>query len=113
MAEKKKTAKKYATKKPGKETPPIVIASEHIPILPQAKFFTLTQLVQAWSQPDMDFVTAAGRRRTVRNNTVNKGCPHILFGAETIFLMDSFVEWLRGSEQAYRNGQLECTRREN
>jgi hypothetical protein len=66
--------------------------------LGSAPFFTLTQLVHAWTKQHADGETLANRRRTVRDNTINKGCPHVLLGVETVFVTESFVGWLRERE---------------
>lgn len=67
-----------------------------------APFFTLTQLVRAWTDQHADSEKLANRRRTVRDNTINKGCPHVVLGVETVFVTESFVEWLK--EKEWRSG---------
>lgn len=62
-------------------------------------FFTLSELVRAWTEQDADQDTLANRRRVVRRNTVGSQCPHIRVGAETVFLTESFLLWLKEHEE--------------
>lgn len=61
-------------------------------------FFTLSELVRMWTDQHADNELLNNRRRTVRDNTVNKGCPHVPLGIETVFVTESFIEWLRENE---------------
>lgn len=79
--------------------PPAALAADMFGRLGCAPFFTLTQLVHAWTRQHADSETLNSRRRTVRDNTINKGCPHVMLGVETVFVTESFVGWLKENEK--------------
>lgn len=62
-------------------------------------FFTLTDLINAWTRKDIDEDTLKNRRRVIRRNTIEQGCPHVPVGNETIFVTTSFVQWLLDNEE--------------
>ena len=64
----------------------------------ESPFFTLTELVKAWTKKEADQETLQNRRRVIRRNTIERGCPHIPLGNETIFVTTSFVQWLLENE---------------
>jgi hypothetical protein len=57
-----------------------------------------TQLVHVWTKQPADGESLANRRRTIRDNTINQGCPHVALAVEIVFVTNSFVAWLKESE---------------
>jgi hypothetical protein len=97
--EKKDADAKLADEMAPKPKPRGVPIADIFGQLGSAPFFTLTQLVHAWTKQPADGETLNNRRRTVRDNTVNKGCPHVPLGIETVFVTESFVAWLKEKER--------------
>ncbi|MEN1681080.1 MAG: hypothetical protein AAGJ46_15950 [Planctomycetota bacterium] len=65
----------------------------------RSPFFTLSELVAAWTEKDADDDTLRNRRRVVRRNTIDRGCPHVPVGNETVFVTTSFIQWLLDNEE--------------
>ena len=57
--------------------------------LPEIGFFRLSHLVDDWQ---LD-------RKTVRQHTIGRGCPHVPVGHDVLFVTETFVQWLKDQEE--------------